>query len=109
MTDRPTCDKCLKVHGLLTDIKNAVCEAKGEIRLHFLAAHDLWYSTVHHYQAKIQQYDRSLRDRLWPCDEIQQVLFWLYATLLFGGSVCYFLWRILTYKCGWLEFPQLNI
>ena len=71
MTDRPEYEKYLKVHGLLTDIKNAECEAKGEIRSHFLAAHNLWYSTVQHYQAGIQQCDRSLRDRLWPCDELQ--------------------------------------
>ena len=49
ITDGPTYKKCLKVHGLLADIKNAECEVKGEIRSHFLAAHDLWHSTVQHY------------------------------------------------------------
>ena len=43
---------------------------------------------VQYYQAKTQQYDRNLRDCIWPCDELQQVVFWLYATFLFGGSVC---------------------
>ena len=71
ITDRPTYKKYLKEHGLLADIKNAECEAKGEIRSHFLAAHDFWYSTVHYYQAKTQKHDRSLRDRHWPCDELQ--------------------------------------
>ena len=64
MTDMSAYEKYLEVHGLLADIKNAECEAKGEIRSHFLAAHNLWYSTVQHYQAKIQQCDRSLHDRL---------------------------------------------
>ena len=41
ITDRPTYEKYLKVHGLLADIKNAECEAKGEIKSHFLAAHNL--------------------------------------------------------------------
>ena len=60
VTDRPTYEKCLKIHGLQADIKNAECEAKGEVRSYFLAAHDLWCSTVQYYQAKTQKYDRNL-------------------------------------------------
>ena len=49
--------------------------SKGEIRSPFLAAHNLWCNTIQYYQARTQKYDRVLRDRLWPCDELQQVFF----------------------------------
>ena len=47
ITNRPAYVKYLEVEGLLADIKKAECEAKGEIRSHFLAAHNLWYNTIH--------------------------------------------------------------
>ena len=88
---------------LLADSERAACEAKGKIRVSFLGAHNLWCNTVQYYQTKIQQHDRNLRGRLRPCNELQQVVFWLYVALLFGGSIYYFLWSILAYTnaAGW--------
>ena len=65
---------------------------------------------IQYYQAKSQQYDRSLRDRLWPyvTSSSKCCSGYVYATLLFGDSVCYFLWRILIYTCGWLELPRFK-
>ena len=91
MTDRPTYKKYLKVHELLADINNAEYEVKGEIRSHLLAVHSLWYSTVQHYQAKIPYATASghVTSSSKCCSG------YVYATLVFGDSVCYFLWRIL--------------
>ena len=93
----------LRAHGA-----KPACEVTSDIRVSFLAAHDLWYTTIQYYQTSIQHHDRCLRGRLRQCHELQRAAFWLYATFLFGSSVCYFLWRILAYKCGWLQLPQLK-
>ena len=47
---------------------------------------------------------------LGPFEQPKQILFWLYATCLFGSSVLYFLFRIIAYKIGCIRYgpPQLN-
>ena len=45
---------------------------------------------------------------LGPFEQTQQVLFWIYSTCLLGLSVLYFLFRIISYKIGWIRYghPQ---
>ena len=45
---------------------------------------------------------------LGPFEQTKQILFWIYATCLFGLSVLYFLFRIIAYKIGWIRYgpPQ---
>ena len=80
VTNRPECERYLTVNGrLLVDMTKAEYDAKDKIRSCFLMAHS---------------------------DELHDVLFWLYVTLLFGFSLTYFLGHMLAHKRGWLTVPQ---
>ena len=99
-------DTLLTVNGLLVDMKQTEYEEKGQIRSRFLETHKTWCNAIHYYQATTRKFDIAICNYLWARDELNNVLFWLYATLLFGFSFMYFLWRIMTHKRGWLAAPQ---
>ena len=109
ITESPTYKHYLMRNGLLVDMKLAEHETKGDIRSHVLNFHNDWVAFIQYYQACVQNCKKSLCDHLPACDELEDVLYWVYSISLCGIGVIYFMVRMLKYRMGYLTISRGKI
>ena len=106
ITESPTYKRYLMRNGLLVGMKLAEHKTKGDIRSHFLNFHNDWVAFIQYYQACVQNCKKSLCDHLPACDELEDVLYWVYSISLCGIGVIYFMVRMLKYRMGYLTISR---